>query len=152
MSATNKRRRCGTCTACCTADDPSACASCRAGAARTKGCDGFECVWLMGLGTPADRPDRLGVVFALARNQESGQLGILARELRPGACRSDSGKQLIGGIAKRLPVLVAEHAVIAPGLAATFVSVVEPAAPPITRPSRGHGRLAERVERRRGRR
>lgn len=81
----HKGRRCGTCTACCTANavaeiGKAAGAACphrsldsnRPGcgiyAERPTGCQTFRCVWLDGVGPDKHRPDRIGVVIGVQEN------------------------------------------------------------------------------------
>lgn len=144
-------RRCGACTACCggPVDGSTDSSCCRAGSGRTEGCGGFRCVWLMGFGTPADRPDRLGVLLIPARS-ESGEIGIIASETRPCGSLEERSQRVIGELGKRLPVLLAEHAVIAPGVGATMLTLLSP--PRTERRERARGSLAARTARRRGRR
>ena len=69
-------RRCGSCSECCIAlsvkeiEKPSmvrcesvCSAGCRVYESRPESCKSFECLWLMGAGSNADRPDRIGGVM-----------------------------------------------------------------------------------------
>ena len=71
-------RRCGSCSECCIAlsvkeiEKPSmvrcesvCSAGCRVYESRPESCKSFECLWLMGAGSNADRPDRIGAVFSV---------------------------------------------------------------------------------------
>lgn len=83
------------------------------------------CLWLMGVGRAADRPDRLGVLFAPAVSDE-GEVGAWAFEQRPGAAGTGRGRELIDEVAARLPVIIAEDVRLAPGLTASVLTLREP--------------------------
>lgn len=83
------------------------------------------CLWLMGIGRVADRPDRLGVLFAPAVSDE-GEVGAWAFELRPGAAGTEPGRALIDEVASRLPIIIAEDVRLAPGLTASVLTLREP--------------------------
>lgn len=108
-------RRCGPCTACCAALGDKAAergaqgpqADCRSHDGLPPGRTAFECLWLGGLGTPGDRPDRTGVVLSAGR---PGALGIViqAHEVWAGAWDRSEGTRRLAAILARghLVVLV----------------------------------------------
>ena len=83
------------------------------------------CLWLMGVGRAADRPDRLGVLFAPAVSDD-GEMGARAFEQRPGAAGTERGRALIDEVATRLPIIIAEEVRLAPGLTASVLTLREP--------------------------
>lgn len=104
-------RPCNGCTACCTvlgveelakpAGVPCAhveAARCGIYSTRPPSCREFYCSWRMGLGTPEDRPDVLGIVFDEARKHVLEGKALLAREVWPGAFQQAEAflKQLAG--------------------------------------------------------
>jgi len=101
----------------------------------------------MGVGRPADRPDRLGVLLAPAVSDE-GEPVAWAFEQRPGAATSERGRELIQEVATRLPVIVAEEVCVAPGVGASVLTLHRPPKPPTRRPRRP-GRGLGRGRRRR---
>ncbi|GAB5547006.1 MAG: hypothetical protein SangKO_067660 [Sandaracinaceae bacterium] len=131
---------------CCVSPKGEACA-CRRKPARTKGCEGFVCLWLLGVGRPADRSDRLGVLLAPAVSDD-GEMTAWAFEQRPGAAGVERARDLIEEVSKRLPVIVAEEVRVAPGVHASVLTLREPPRPPtraLRRPGRGlHGRRRRR--------
>lgn len=105
------------------------------------------CLWLMGVGRPGDRPDRLGLLFAPAVSDE-GEMGAWAFEHRPGAASTERGRSLIDHVASRLPIIIAEDVRLAPGLTASVLTLREPPKAPALRERRRPLR-APRAHRRR---
>lgn len=114
-------RRCGDCTACCTAlgvptlDKPafSACShlrSCPAGcaiyASRPAECASFRCGWLDGVGSNADRPDRSGVILSATDSRSLGISYVQAHEVRPGAAETGRGRALVDLARRAVPLVV----------------------------------------------
>ncbi len=114
---------------------------------RTEGCGGFRCLWSLGFGGPAERPDRLGVVLAAV----DGDLGfaILAHETRPNAFAEPRARTAIEVIAQDVPFLIVSDGP-APGF--TMLTLVKPAPATPTRRLRPRSSLAARAARRHGRR
>lgn len=111
------KRRCGDCTACCTAlqvkeldlAEGQSCqhqkrhGGCAIYEERPQACRGFECAWLRGNLAVKDRPDRIGVIFT---PNIDGTI-MQAFELRPGAAQKGRGKMWIDLLRKKLPVIIA---------------------------------------------
>lgn len=85
------KRGCGSCYACCKTHGvhelekmPSTlCEYCKPGRKacriykkRPRSCAEFQCFWLIGAGSESDRPDRLGVVIDILKNQSLNNLQI----------------------------------------------------------------------------
>jgi hypothetical protein len=69
---------------------------------RPAGCAAFRCAWLDGLGTDADRPDRLGVLFHAIATQD-GREALAAVEYRPGALADARPREIIELLARHNP-------------------------------------------------
>lgn len=112
----------------------------------TEGRGGFRCLWSLGFGGAAERPDRLGVVFAAV----DGDLGfaVLAHEKRPNALAEPRARKAAEVIAEDVPFLIVNEGP-APGF--TMLTLVRPAPARLRRP-RTRGSLAARAARRHGRR
>jgi hypothetical protein len=106
------KRRCGTCSACCTSLGIVALSKkpntpcphqvgkgCSIYGARPDECRTYECGWLAGFFDGADRPDRLGVVFDVS---ETG--AVVARELTEGA--AERAWRQIGQVASSVVCVV----------------------------------------------
>jgi hypothetical protein len=89
MSGRAKGRKCGECTFCCVAlaiDEPlnkpggtpckHLCGGCSIYRKRPPDCREFECLWLVGFGPEAHRPDRVGYLELLAESADS-KLSVL---------------------------------------------------------------------------
>lgn len=104
-------RKCGDCSACCTLlavhELQKAryvkCVHLRQGnrccsvyANRPSECAGYACAWTLGLGTNAQRPDKLGMVFST----EETALGVtlLGLEVRPGTGEVGSPGAMLGKV------------------------------------------------------
>jgi len=51
---------------------------------RPVGCRGFACLWLLGAGLDDDRPDKMGVMFAVMGDRSKGTSKAVAFESKPG--------------------------------------------------------------------
>jgi hypothetical protein len=114
-------RACGPCSACCTAlgvDDlvppkphgetcrfVQPAGGCACYADRPPTCRSYRCFWREGIGAAEHRPDLVGLILEPWAPPD-GDVGIVAREVIPGAFRSRAGEELLGPIAEKLPVLV----------------------------------------------
>lgn len=103
-------RRCGPCTACCTAlgipelDKPGfeRCPKlrrrrpegCSIYGSRPNSCREWSCGWLLGIGEASDRPDRLGLIIDIEFSDTLGCYMVKLFELRPGAHKTDRAFEL----------------------------------------------------------
>jgi hypothetical protein len=71
---------------------------------RPVGCRGFACLWLLGAGSPDDRPDKLGVMFAAKGEHAKGTFKVAAFEARPGRLLSPRSRELIRFLLTTVPV------------------------------------------------
>lgn len=121
-------RACGECSACCTVlgvrdlDTPKpdyqrclclrdATENLRGGcgmyADRPPSCRAYACGWLQGWGEEGDRPDKLGLILEPWRAPpDGGDMGIVAREVWPGAFESEAARKLLEPIEKRTLIYV----------------------------------------------
>lgn len=110
-------RSCGACSACCTAigvtelqkgpGDPCTAlvqigerkpgqGGCSIYKFRPPTCKSFECLWLKGVFSGSDRPDRSGLVFHVPDELEQKNLDmIMATEVWAGASTEPKGKELV---------------------------------------------------------
>jgi Fe-S-cluster containining protein len=117
----NKRivgRSCGDCTVCCTVmavrelGKPlrSRCEhlcgkGCGIYDSRPKSCREFECVWLQGhIGNEEQRPDKLGIMFTMTKNQE--QYVLHAWEVWEEARKQEKVRYLFGKIAEKIVFMI----------------------------------------------
>jgi hypothetical protein len=120
-------RACGGCSACCTAlgvddldppkpawapcsdclpsSDDGTAGGCGRYATRPPSCQTYQCLWRDGSFADEHRPDRVGLILE-PWHAPDGDVGIVAREVIPGAFRSRAGEELLAPIAERLAVLV----------------------------------------------
>lgn len=114
-------RRCGECTACCSAlavaelNKPRyrACdhicpQGCAVYAARPQSCADYHCLWLDGHLREADRPDRLGVIFTVTADPEHPERGNIPMlvEYHAGALEKPRVLAAIAQLTARKPVVV----------------------------------------------
>jgi hypothetical protein len=112
------KRKCGTCTACCTAlgvvefakAPGTRCgqvcrAGCRIYALRPPTCQQFECLWLQGVGGQADRPDRTGVVLSATSSRDFGTV-VQVHEVTNGAWERSARSQRLGEILARDHIVI----------------------------------------------
>lgn len=112
--AKTANRSCGPCTVCCTVygvselkKDPGVPCQhkgqgCTIYEKRPPTCEEFDCLWKLGLGSPEDRPDLLGIVFDVA--DARGEQAIVAREHQEGAF--ERAQPLLEHLAKTLVVFL----------------------------------------------
>ena len=117
------KRSCGECSACCTVvgvddlptpkgtwtrcDHERAGGGCSIYAERPRSCRRYQCAWLLGLGSDADRPDRIGIVADPWRPPDGGELGLHLREVWPGAATDVAIHRLLGPLHAVMEGLVA---------------------------------------------
>lgn len=65
-------------------------------------------MWLAGHLLTGDRPDRIGMIFDGARDQD-GHYIVTAREVRPDSSRSGRAAQLVDQMAAGMVVIVVPH-------------------------------------------
>lgn len=115
-------RRCGPCTACCTAlavdaigkDEFRPCAMLRPGRGgckvyetRPESCREWKCMWLLGTGEASHRPDKLGIVLDVQWSEPIQAYFLKVFEVRPGAHKTPAAEALIKSIASAGPEVVA---------------------------------------------
>ena len=77
---------------------PHECHGCAIYMERPSVCREFECLWLQGLvvGDDRRRPDRLGLIFTQAKNDEKGSYPmLLAWEVAPGRADVDPARYIL---------------------------------------------------------
>lgn len=113
MSEPISSRTCGGCTACCkthAVDEVQSvsgvwCRHCTIGSGcqiydrRPESCRRYECLWLMGRGAEADRPDRLGVVMDVTVVRLDGRSVVVLNlwEVEAGAADQRRVRQITEG-------------------------------------------------------
>lgn len=116
-------RTSGECSACCTVvgvddlptpkatwtrcDHEQAGGGCSIYAERPTPCRRYKCAWLIGLGTEAERPDRIGIIADPWRPPDGGELGLHLREVWPGAASPEAVHRLLSAVHERMEGLVA---------------------------------------------
>jgi len=100
-------RKCGPCTACCTAlgveelNKPRGvickhiCNGCAIYATRPESCRTYYCAWRVGFGLPEDRPDKIGVVCTYVTSKSVGRRVLEILELWEGAADEPRPSALI---------------------------------------------------------
>lgn len=81
---------------------------CAAYADRPKSCRTYVCIWHEMPDRLRDdqRPDRVGLILEPWAPPDGVGVGIVAREVTPGAFRSPAGAELLAPIVEHIPVLV----------------------------------------------
>lgn len=112
VKAEEGMRKCGSCSACCTAARPEGegstpCICPRHAASLEK----FECLWLRGAVRSADKPERCGIVFGEMPDPEFREV-VTAKEVWEGAASCSIGKRAIGLVRNRrgMPVVLYDTA------------------------------------------
>lgn len=134
---TKAKRQCGNCTACCTVIGVSAlhkpagqtCDHCVVHKTtrkdpgcliydnRPKECQDYHCLWVLGMGKPKHRPDRIGAILDAALNSQQAVVvraieeryqmpTLVAREVFHGGFRREDTQKMLATIAQRAVVIL----------------------------------------------